>query len=246
MMKGGKARKRLNTNPRSFKDEWFAGIPDIEEDREDSDAKCPCGRTIEPERSEQRLIPVSMKMKSFPPYLKIPSIDDILVKGSTCQTTMQLYENDMPITNIAWSLSRRSPAERYSRVEIESIIRTCASLGLCGESQFATDGWENEPIEGWWFKEDSYCEALRREQPIGRDVCGYDCDDGWWKKKQSGQGRDWNRWVRFLGGPKTVSSLACLSFVAPSVSLQANEGSQGFRSIGPEDRRREQYRLYLL
>ncbi|KIW68059.1 hypothetical protein PV04_04029 [Phialophora macrospora] len=155
-----------------------------------------------------------MKVDSYLPYLRISGREPILVKGSTSKLVMQLLEHHIPIPKIAQKLVKQTGTERYTAVEVQSIINTCSLLGLESDSPSATESWENESIEGWWLKEDSYCENLRREQPVNEDECGYDCDNGWWRGRQSAKHRDWDRW-------------ACCS-------------------IGPEDWRRERYRLYDL
>ncbi|EXJ61024.1 hypothetical protein A1O7_05177 [Cladophialophora yegresii CBS 114405] len=174
---------------------------------------CCCGYKIENE-GDTRQASISIRIDSYPPYLGTFAREPILVKGSTSRRIMQLLELDVPIPKIAQKLAKRNSAERYTTIEVQSVIHTCSLLGLKGDSPYATESWENESIEGWWLKEDSYCESLLREQPITEKDCGYDCDDGWWKGRQCAGHRDWNRW-------------ACCS-------------------IGPEERRRERYRLYDL
>ncbi|KAJ9604553.1 hypothetical protein H2200_010666 [Cladophialophora chaetospira] len=204
-----------NKRLEAFEKEWFAGNLSMDSIYEmGTTVRCSCGTRTNLAALQPRRAPTELKSTSYPPYLLVGDGEAILVKGSTSQLIMRLLEDGIPVAKIARKLAKKLPTERYSTGEVQSIIRTCALLGLNGQSPFATASWENEAIEGWWLKEDSYCEALRREQPVNEEVCGYNCEDGWWTGKQCAKHRDWERWP-------------C-------------------RSIGPENWRRERYRLYEL
>lgn len=146
---------------------------------------------------------VDIGLKAYPPYLRTSSPPWLLVKGSTCKLIMQLHESALRARKLARSLARQAKTETYSPAEIDLIIQTCTSLGLTGSSPLATEDWENEPIEGWWFKEDCHCEALRRQVPVSEDVAGYDCNNGWWRDKQNEEYRDWERWAESSIGPES-------------------------------------------
>ncbi len=207
--------EKLDTGSYVFEEEWFAGDLDIHIQKEVNKVpRCSCRQTSKLSDQCSGRDPVIMKTNTYPPYLEISDSEVILVKGSTSRLVMRLLENDIPITRIARQLTKQHRTERYSIGEVRSIIRTCSLLGLNGASPSATESWENETIEGWWLKEESFCEILRRGQPVNEQVCGYDCDSGWWNNRQGARCRDWERWP-------------C-------------------RSIGPEERRRDQYRLYNL
>ena len=186
-----------------FKKEWFAGNLEIDVDDEgDNRAACSCGQTIKFDNSISEALPISMKINSFPPYLCISDGEATLVKGATGRRIMQFHEGDVLTSKIAPRLAKQRPTEKYSSFEVLSIIRTYSSYGLTGETPLATESWEREPIEGWWLKEDSFCETSRREEPVGEDVTGYDSDLGWWRNKQSAKRRDWSRWGLRSVGPE--------------------------------------------
>lgn len=153
--------------------------------------------------AETQIKHVDMRPNAYPPYLRTSFPPWLLVKGSTCKLIMQLHESALRGRKLARSLARKAKTENYSPAEIDLIIQTCMSLGLSGSSPLATEDWENEPIEGWWFKEDSYCEALRRQIPVSEEVAGYECNDGWWRDKQNKGFRDWDRWAESSIGPES-------------------------------------------
>jgi hypothetical protein len=186
-----------------FEETSSAGNLNIDANKQGIEAAvCSCGYKFEIGGVDPGRTPVSMKVGSYPPYLRIPGREPILVKGSTSRLIMQLLEHDIPIPKIAAKLAKQAPTERYTSIEVRSIIHTCSVLGLEGDSPSATESWENEAIEGWWLKEDSYCENLRREQPVNEKECGYDCDNGWWKARQNAKHRDWERWACCSIGPE--------------------------------------------
>ncbi|KAI1615363.1 hypothetical protein EDD36DRAFT_462879 [Exophiala viscosa] len=163
--------------------------------------------------TETQIRSVDIKMDAYPPYLVTSSPPGLLVKGSTCKLIMQLHEatvrtkkipkhHETHAADLAKSLSRKAKTERYTPAEINLIIQTCKALRLDGLSPLATEAWENEPIEGWWYKEDSYCGSLSRQTPVSEEVAGYDCNDGWWRDKQNEKYRDWERWGESSIGPK--------------------------------------------
>ncbi|EXJ69654.1 uncharacterized protein A1O5_06725 [Cladophialophora psammophila CBS 110553] len=191
---GGKAKAELDVTRYIFDEEWFAGNLDVEKDKGDNRTKCLCGEKIKRQQSRYTLRSEDMKMDAYPPYLKVSGAETILVKGSTSQFIMQLHEGALSADNIAHMLATQFQTENYSPAEVESIIQRCTRLGLNSRSPSAAQSWENEPIEGWWYKEDGYCEVLRRQRPVGQDICGYDCEDGWWRDRQSEEHRDWERW----------------------------------------------------
>lgn len=166
-----------------FKPEWFSGDPDVETKNEEA---------IKPPQ----------KMDSYPPYVQagLGSIK-ALSKGTMCQRIMQLYAEDLSWTEIAEKLGTSKVDGGLGAGEVESIIRACETLGLDGESPLEAEDWENAAIEGWW--ERSYCEELERNEPIGPDVAGYDCDQGWWADMQDAKNRDW-AWFEETGeiGPR--------------------------------------------
>jgi len=43
---------------------------------------------------------------------------------------------------------------------------------------------------------------LRRREPVGPEIAGYDCDQGWWKNKQEAANRDWDIWADMEIGPQ--------------------------------------------
>lgn len=187
------------------KPEWFAGNPDID-DKEDNDShndkqdKHLCGRGVEVQAKNIDPDHSHAGLQTYPPYLKVNGPGRMLVKGSTCQFIMQLHEQGLEPSNIAGRIAN-TVGGVYKSAEIDDIIRFCAMSDLTGQTPLAAESWENEPIEGWWYNEESYCEALRRQVPVGQDICGYDCDDGWWKDRQHEGNRDW---VRF--GDKSIGS----------------------------------------
>lgn len=190
-----------------LKDEWFAGALDSEELDNTSNNTCTCGKSIVKEVGLPSDSP-NIKLSAYPPSVIVSGIDAMLVKGSTCQSVMQLHEQKIPATSIARKVTQNPSIDCYSPLEVEALIKTCTSLGLNGSSSMATKSWENELIEGWWFKEESCCEGLRRQAPVSKEICGYDCDDGWWKKRQHEHHRDWDRWGdRSIGDPSQRSKI---------------------------------------
>ena len=180
-------------------------VADLEMDSKsemNTPTQCSCGHITKPTVPGSENVSVSLEKTPFPPYLMVCSGESILVKGSTSQLIMQFLGENIPIAKIPRKLSKKLPTERYSTGEVQSVIRTCALRGLDGESPLATENWENEAIEGWWLKEDSYCEALRREQPVNEEVCGYKCEDGWWTGRERANHRDWDRWPCRSIGPE--------------------------------------------
>jgi predicted nucleic acid-binding Zn ribbon protein len=191
-----------------FEPRWFAvGDSSTEgegeyqdEDQDDNTQTCPCKGPSKTAVSD----PVDVKLSAYPPYLKAAGslALGMMVKGSTCQYVMQLHEEGCSARKIAWKIARRVRTEMYSPDDIQAIIQSCVSSGLDGRSPLATAGWEREPIEGWWIKEESHCEALRKTIPVSEDVCGYACNEGWWKERQSEQNRDWEQFgERSIGSP---------------------------------------------
>ncbi|KAJ9504359.1 hypothetical protein H2202_000415 [Exophiala xenobiotica] len=144
------------------------------------------------------------KLKAYPSYLELTKPAGVMIKGSTCKLVMQMHEEeDLSASRISRKVARKTKTDYYSAAEIEEMIQTCASLGLDGCSPLATEYWENEPIEGWWLKEESYCEDLRRQLPVSEEICGYDCNDGWWRDKQKQEDRDWYRFGDRSIGPES-------------------------------------------
>lgn len=170
-----------------FKPEWFSGDPDIETG-ENEDQKVLGGQEVEEtlERPDHYLpyVPVADQH----PY---PSL---LVKGSICRYIMLLHSKSLTSIQISKKLGSSEVLGQYSVREVEEIIEVCEFLGLDGKAPLGTEleDWENASIEGWW--EESYCEELRRCEPIGPEIAGYDCDQGWWMNKQDAANRDWDRW----------------------------------------------------
>lgn len=182
-------------------DQYSARV--IEQQGEDS-LQLPIGmaeNNLKDEAQEHKLI--GSKVQAYPSYLKVPTRQILLVKGSTCQLVMKLVEEGVSFVNISRKLARKTRTEYYSADEIEQVVQTCKALLLNGSSPLATVGWENEPIEGWWFMEDGYCEALRRQMPVSEEICGYACNDGWWKDRQKAECRDWARFGERSIGPES-------------------------------------------
>jgi hypothetical protein len=177
-------------------------LDDILEEEEDSLMSCSCKRSVKLDAKPIIVPNVSTESPAYPPYLRLIAREAILVKGTTCRFVMRALEDNVTLLGITTLLAKQLPSERYTSHELRSIVQTCLRYGLHGESPYATASWENEPIEGWWIKENSYCETLRREQPIGEDVCGYKCDGGWWKGRQSGSNRAWSIWGYRSVGPR--------------------------------------------
>lgn len=155
-----------------FDPAWFSGDPDIETD---------INATIKPQR-----------MNSYPPYLQVRlgrSKIVGLVKGTICQRIMQLYAEHSDMVEIAKELGPSKADGGLRAADVESIIEACKALGLSHEIPLEAEDWENESIEGWW--EQSFCEELERNEPIGPDVAGYDCEQGWWANRSDAKNRDW-------------------------------------------------------
>ncbi|EXJ93362.1 hypothetical protein A1O1_01754 [Capronia coronata CBS 617.96] len=187
-----------------FKPEWFAGNPDIEDEEDNGDKTrntCLCEGETDVRTTGINLYQPVEGRRAYPSYLRIYGPGRMLVKGSTCRYIMELHEQGLQPSRIASKILDMSYAEVYTAAEIRAVIHSCTTLDLNGHSPLATESWEQEPIEGWWFKEESYCEALRRQLPVDKDVCGYDCDEGWWKDRQHEDNRDW---VRF--GERSIGS----------------------------------------
>ncbi|KAL6251568.1 hypothetical protein RBB50_001777 [Rhinocladiella similis] len=146
---------------------------------------------------------INCKIQAYPSYLKIPNRQQLLVKGSTCQLIMKLVDEGVSSAEISRKIARKTKTEYYSAGEIEQLVQTCNELLLNGSSPLATADWENEPIEGWWFMEEGHCEALRRQMPVSEEVCGYDCNNGWWKHRQKQEFRDWDRFGDRSIGPES-------------------------------------------
>lgn len=172
-----------------FKPEWFSGDPDVETE-------------TETETETKDAIKPPQKMTSYPSYVQagLGSIK-ALFKGSICRRIMQLYAEDLSLIEIAKELGTSKADGGLRAADVEAIITACETLGLDGESPLEAEDWENAAIEGWW--ERSYCEELERNEPIGPDVAGYDCDQGWWAGKQDAKNRDW-AWFEETGeiGPR--------------------------------------------
>ena len=199
----GELIEEFNKEPQTLKKEWFTGHLDIEEQNEADDTmKCSCGQKNKLTNRSAGTTSIGTKLSSYPAYLIIRGTEAILVKGTTGQLVMQLYEEDVVISKIARKLAKQQAGERYSTDEVRTIIRTCSLHGLTGQTPVAAKSWENEPIEGWWLKDDSHCEVLRREQPVGKGVTGYDSEAGWWRYKQCAKHRDWSRWGYRSIGPE--------------------------------------------
>ncbi|KEF54889.1 uncharacterized protein A1O9_09332 [Exophiala aquamarina CBS 119918] len=154
-----------------FKPEWFSGVTKIEAGS-DEDKEAPNGQDFE-ETLEQALqrpghyrvyIPVGHRH----PY---PSL---LVKGSICRNIMLLHSQSLTPTQISKKRGTSEVLGQYSVAEVKEIIDICELLGLDGKAPLGSEleDWENSSIEGWW--EESYCEGLRRREPIGREIAGYD------------------------------------------------------------------------
>ncbi|EXJ91495.1 hypothetical protein A1O3_00043 [Capronia epimyces CBS 606.96] len=198
---------KVRSDEPMFKPGWFAGDPDIEDQGGDSgdnkEDKCWCGPALDIDGGSLNFNPSDERIHAYPPYLNVrgPARSRILIKGSTCQCVMQLHAQGLQASRIAARIADKMYAEVYTPAEVCAVIRSCTMLGLTGQSPLANESWENESIEGWWFKEESYCEALRRQIPVDKAICGYDCDDGWWKNRQHERNRDW---VRF--GDRSIGS----------------------------------------
>ncbi|KAL2423698.1 hypothetical protein ABEF95_005771 [Exophiala dermatitidis] len=190
--------KQNSSSEYGFEAEWFSGDPDIEERagnvKEDSghntmDMSADRAPMNIQATGHDRKAPVE-RLCAFPPYL---AVKRMLVKGSTCRAIMQLHDRGLRASTIAREIKATAFIEKYTPEEVRAIIHCCSDLGLAGQTPLATESWENESIEGWWFEEESYCEALRRQEPVDEDICGYDCNDGWWKDRQDEENRDWDR-----------------------------------------------------
>ncbi|KAK5050060.1 hypothetical protein LTR84_004180 [Exophiala bonariae] len=168
------AKSSINEVP-IFDPVWFSGDPDMEIDTREA---------IEPPR----------KMGSYPPYLQArlgKSKIMGLVKGSICQRIMRLYtQEDLDMVEISKALGTSKVDGGLQAADVESIILACEAFGLGSESPLEAEYWENTSIEGWW--ERSYCEELSRNEPIGPEVAGYDCEQGWWANKSDAKNRDWD------------------------------------------------------
>jgi len=125
----------------------------------------------------------------YPSYLQVPDIHvspyTELVKGTTCKLIMTFFSEGHSIRYIAElvrsQLRRDGVEERpYDTDDVKIIVQACKRLGFGSQTPLACD-FESDAIEGWWLKEDSYCEQLRRQEPISKDVCG---TDGWWSKRE--------------------------------------------------------------
>jgi hypothetical protein len=185
-----------------LKKEWFSRNIDLEDDEGQKAATCACGYTVDVEGNSSQSTVTPMLLEFYPPYLKVSGGQSILVKGTTSRLVMQLFEGDVLSFKIPSRLAKLRPTEKYSAAEVRSIIRTCSMYGLTGRTLFATESWENASIEGWWLKENGYCETFRREQPVGEDITGYDSENGWWKDRQCAKHRDWSRWGYRSIGPE--------------------------------------------
>ena len=194
---------RETTNQLGLKPQWFSknAIVEVEEDkglifRTDKEAMAHDLDT----RGQKEDI---RKLQAYPPYLELTKPSGLMIKGSTCKLVMQLHEEDLSASKISRKVARKTKTDYHSANEVGELIQTCTSLGLDGSSPLATEYWENEPIEGWWLKEESYCEDLRRQLPVSEDICGYDCNNGWWKNKQKQEYRDWDRFGDRSIGPES-------------------------------------------
>lgn len=175
-----------------FKPEWFNGDPDIEIDGEDDHYFL--GR---------KSMDKPQKMLAYPPYIRVSdqhSNTPNLVKGSVCRYILVLHSKNLKPAQIAEKLGRSEVLGQYSSDETQAIIRICELSGLDSNSPLATESWETAFIEGWW--EESYCEGLRRCQPVGPEITGYDCNQGWWVNRQNAANRNWVRWSGRHIGPR--------------------------------------------
>ncbi|KIW13586.1 hypothetical protein PV08_08775 [Exophiala spinifera] len=170
-----------------------------EERRTDSEIST-TQRIFEDETRECKL--KDSKVQAYPSYLRIHNEQELLVKGSTCQLVMTLVEEGASSAEISRKIGRKTRTEYYSAREIAQLVQTCEALQLNGSSPLATADWENEPIEGWWFMEEAYCKALRRQKPVSEEICGYACNEGWWKDRQKQEHRDWVRFGDRSIGPE--------------------------------------------
>jgi hypothetical protein len=177
-----------------FHEKWFTGDVDFDE-----------GDVAENDLGKKLPPPQHHKSEAYPLYLKVGGIGNLhgegLVKGSLCQAIMKLYEQGLSAGRTSRGIGSKDTGW-YSFSDIENIIKACKEDGLHGKTPLATQGWENEPIEGWWLKEEGYCESLRRQLPVSKEVCGYDCDNGFWTKMESQNNRDWDRWGEREIGPQ--------------------------------------------
>lgn len=212
----------------SVRDRFADNLDEEEETRWTQDGNCRCGQSItvnERTESASGCDPVSTNPNSdsisYPPYLRVSRCGDILVKGSTSRLVMRMHEQHASPPKIAKTLVKLYPTERYNAGEIQSIIHTCSALELEGYSPAVADAWDNEPIEGWWMKEDGYCERLARAEPIDEDDSGYDCTNGWWKHRESAKERDWSIW-----GPREIGPEAWRREQARRYDLYGSEGVQ--------------------
>lgn len=174
-----------------FKPEWFNGDPDIEIVAEE-DHYVLRGGTAKPQ-----------KLLAYPAYIQVSdrhSNTSNLVKGSICRYTMVLHSKNLTPAQISKKLGASEALGQYSSEEIQAIITLCESSGLDSKSPSATESWENASIEGWW--EESHCEGLRRCQPVGPEITGYDCDQGWWVNRQDAANRNWARFSSRDIGPR--------------------------------------------
>jgi hypothetical protein len=176
-----------------FKPEWFNGDPDIEIDAEEDHYMLGRKGMDKPQ-----------KMVAYPPYIRVSdqsSNTSNLVKGSLCRYILLLHSKNLTPAQIAEKLGASEALGQYSAEEIQAIIRMCELSGLDSKSPSTTESWENASIEGWW--EESHCEGLRRCQPVGPEVTGYDCDQGWWVNRQNEENRNWPRWSSREIGPRS-------------------------------------------
>ncbi|KAK5462670.1 hypothetical protein LTS15_002382 [Exophiala xenobiotica] len=192
------------THQLGLKQQWFSkdAIVEVEEEEDlifRTDKKA-TGYDLDTGGQRQ----ANRKLQAYPPYLEPTKPSGVMIKGSTCKLVMQMHEEeDLSASKMSRKVARKTKTDYYSAAEIAEMIQTCASLGLDGCSPLATEYWENEPIEGWWLKEESYCEDLRRQLPVSEDICGYDCNNGWWRDKQKQEYRDWDRFGDRSIGPES-------------------------------------------
>jgi hypothetical protein len=185
-------KSKLNNGSRVFMEEWFSGLANIEEE----DGKhqiCACGYVSDTDTKDASAL-FNNGSGVIPTYLHIP-MNGLLVKGSTCQIIMACAQDQLPPSRIGRRIAKVQPNDRYSTIEIRGILETCKVLELNSKSPLFTQDWENESIEGWWLKEEGYCATIERVKPIDETICGYACNNGWWKNRKSdAAARDWDRW----------------------------------------------------
>jgi hypothetical protein len=173
-------------------EEWFFGLADSEEE----DGKhqiCACGYVSNSDIKDGPTL-CNKISGGFPTYLHIPA-NGLLVKGSTCRIIMECANEQLSLSRIFRRIAKTQPNDRYSTIEIRAILETCKTLELDATSASIAHTWQDEPIEGWWLKEKGYCATVEPIKPIDEMICGYACNNGWWRdRKLDAAARDWERW----------------------------------------------------